>query len=499
MGGSRNEFDQIYASINMLEKNQKTAFGQLEVEMDDAVVQMKAGYGLHPKARTLTIGAATAETIDNLYTLSTGASTNTTGALFSIRQVHFRAGQGAKLIGDAIFDTPEVGSTQVFGLATAADALVFGYNLDADFCIQRDHDGHVIVQQLTITTPASGGENATITIDGTGFTVPLTAGTEIHNANEIADSLNAQVPTWVFSQNSDFVMGRSLLAAPAVGAFTMTSATAVGAFTEIATGITTIPDNILQADWNVDVMDGTGPSGMTLDPQKGNVYEVQFQYGFGAINFFIENFNTGERQLVHQIKYANNFTTPSISNPSFRIAWVVTNTTNNTNVVLRGSTAAGFNQGQIVVTDDGHAEDNTKSVGTAVFESVLTLRNRIVFGTNANLAEVSGIFLSAFADTSKGAIVEVIKGTVQNPVILGGTPNFQYKSELSSVMEVDTGGTTVTGGELVHSLIAGQDASVDLSQFNGVLQSGETITLAARIISGASSEVTVSVSWNEDI
>ena len=48
-------------------------------------------------------------------------------------------------------------------------------------------------------------------------------------------------------------------------------------------GVDTI---ISQASWNVDPLDGTGPSGATLDLSKGNIFQIVFTwYGYGVIEF----------------------------------------------------------------------------------------------------------------------------------------------------------------------------------------------------------------------
>lgn len=45
---------------------------------------------------------------------------------------------------------------------------------------------------------------------------------------------------------------------------------------------TTIP----QSSWNVDRLDGTGPSGATLNLSKGNIFQIVFTwYGYGVIEF----------------------------------------------------------------------------------------------------------------------------------------------------------------------------------------------------------------------
>lgn len=98
----------------------------------------------------------------------------------------------------------------VAGAATASDVIAFGYE-GAEFGVFYTHNGAVVVYELQVTGAAAGAENATVTINGTGYTVPLTAGTVELNAYEIATSLNAQVPVYNFSQNGDTVVLRSIL------------------------------------------------------------------------------------------------------------------------------------------------------------------------------------------------------------------------------------------------------------------------------------------------
>ena len=48
-------------------------------------------------------------------------------------------------------------------------------------------------------------------------------------------------------------------------------------------GVDTI---IPQASWNVDPLDGTGPSGLTLNLALGNIFQITFTwYGYGVIEF----------------------------------------------------------------------------------------------------------------------------------------------------------------------------------------------------------------------
>ena len=82
---------------------------------------------------------------------------------------------------------------------------------------------------------------------------------------------------------------------------------------------------------------------------------------------------------------------------------------------------------------------------------------------------------------------------------MGGTPNFTYEDEDNSIIEYDVSGTTVTGGRLIHSLIASPSGEVNLSDFNDLILSGETLTVSAQVISGAAAVVTTTINWDEEI
>ena len=69
-------------------------------------------------------------------------------------------------------------------------------------------------------------------------------------------------------------------------------------------GIDTV---INQSAWNVDPLDGSGPSGETLDLSKGNIYQIVFTwYGYGVIEFrvVLPNPTTGAQEVVTVERYS---------------------------------------------------------------------------------------------------------------------------------------------------------------------------------------------------
>ena len=71
-----------------------------------------------------------------------------------------------------------------------------------------------------------------------------------------------------------------------------------------------IVDNIVnQSSWNLDVLDGSGTSGKTLDETKDNIYVIDFQWlGAGRIRFGFDF--GGQITYCHEIVFANTSTVP---------------------------------------------------------------------------------------------------------------------------------------------------------------------------------------------
>lgn len=81
---------------------------------------------------------------------------------------------------------------------------------------------------------------------------------------------------------------------------------AVGLGVVVRTNTTGAPveTRVPQASWNLDPMDGTGPSGVTLDETKAQIFVIDLQWlGVGRVRF---GFNlAGVTQYVHEVLNAN--------------------------------------------------------------------------------------------------------------------------------------------------------------------------------------------------
>lgn len=82
---------------------------------------------------------------------------------------------------------------------------------------------------------------------------------------------------------------------------------------------------VAQADWNVDKLDGTGPSGLTLDVSQAQIFVIDFQWlGVGRVRF---GFNIeGTTYTCHELSHFNNITSPYIATPNLPVRYEIRNT-----------------------------------------------------------------------------------------------------------------------------------------------------------------------------
>jgi hypothetical protein len=269
--------------------------GALLTHDSHPTIQLSPVYGLRNVTDTETFAGAdaglsgTVSTVDESagaeYKVTTGTSVGGYGIVRSRRLARSREGQGLRYKLSARFDTPVASSTQRIGGVQIGTELSFGYN-NTTFGILYRTGGRVEIQRLTINTPAGGAETATITLNGTPTNVSLTAATAATNAAEIAAT---SFSGWNVYQNGSTVTFVASSLGNKSNTFSFASTgVAAGTFSEVIAGADVTDTWTSQSSWNIDPVDGTGPSGLTLDPTKGNLYMIEQQAnGYGNFEYAV--------------------------------------------------------------------------------------------------------------------------------------------------------------------------------------------------------------------
>jgi hypothetical protein len=486
-------------------------FGSIHTEKMTPIFQTDAVYGLNDgQVFTTSTLSGSAGSVDSKFIVSSGTNAFSSASIQSRRRLRYRPGQGVIGRYTSKFTTPVPFSYQIAGFGHAEDGVYFGYKDLAgsipEFGILYVNRGVREIQTLTITTASSTTENITITLNGVAFSVPVT------------NSANIQRTVWEISQfdysgweafpKDDTIVFVSSDAGNKASAFTLSNATtAVGTFVETKAGVTGTEQFIPQSQWNGDKLDGSGginnPSGVTLDPTKGNVFQIGIQYlGFGAITFDVEVVEGGNNATwvnVHTLDSPNNLTTTTFSNPSFPFTMAIYSAGSTTNLEVESGSFSGFVEGDVIARGNRFVYEGKAQalVGTTNYRALGTILNKRVYNGKASQVVINiKEFAAHIEDNASGGSMYLIRNGE-----LVGNPNFVDYS-VTSATSYDTSATEVTftdNNQVVATIPLGINGAEDHELKDTItIQPGEWITLAARSDTAVLDFCTIAVTTRED-
>ena len=465
-----------------------SAFGDSLSESFEPIVQINAQYGIDTEnIETFSATGGTTTESDAMFVCQTGTSIGGYGVIRSKFPTFYREGQGLTARFTAVFNPSNavVNSLQMAGLFNVQDSVCIGYR-GTQKAIVYDTYGKQEIQKLEITVAGNG--TLTVTLNSVNYSVPITTGTTAHNAYEIFAWFTANQSEWDCEQISNTVVFRNRNAAVKGGTYSVSGAGLTGAFTRLNQGVAKTEVTILESEWNGEPMD--------LDFSKGNVFQIKIAYlGFGPITFYVLCPIDGYFKLLHKINYQNLNTKPNLSNRALKIGWVAASLGSSTNITVKGACAATFIDGLSKNARHIHSQSNNNTVSTA-HQSILTIKSNLTLNNKANLGRVIPYRLSVASDSTKQTSFTIVKNATLTET------NFAYHDSNESVVTYDN--TLVSLNASDHRLYTGQVGTggaieIDLKELNISILAGETLTIFARVISGASSNVAVSIIWKEDL
>ena len=254
---------------------------------------------------------------------------------------------------------------------------------------------------------------------------------------------------------------------------------------------------IAQASFNKDKLDGTGSSGITIDPTKINIFQLSVGYlGARGCTFSIMHPTTGAWILFHDHILTGTTTDQTQSiNPTMTFGIQATNTSNNTNIVVKNGSVGVFIIGARERIGSTYGVNNNKSVATTD-TNIVTIRNNTTINSVTNQSQIRIRSLSVATAAGVPVVFKLIKNTT-----LGGVPAYTDVDATNSCAARDIAGTTVTGGNVQFNTTLGANGNVfvDLTEFDIFLSPSETLTCTAATISGGAANHVVAINWNEDI
>jgi hypothetical protein len=254
---------------------------------------------------------------------------------------------------------------------------------------------------------------------------------------------------------------------------------------------------IAQADFNLDKLDGTGSSGITIDPTKINIFQLGIGYlGVRGCSFSIQHPDTKNWIAFHDYSFMNSTADQSQSvNPTMTFGIQATNTTNATNIAVKCSSVGVFIVGRRERIGSTYGVNHNKSVGTTE-TNLLTVRNNTTINGVTNQSQIRIRSLSLATAAGVPVVYKLIKNTT-----LGGVPSYTNIDATNSCAAFDVAGTTITGGNVQFNTTVGANGNmfVDLTEFDIFLAPADTLTVSVVSISGGAAASVAAINWNEDI
>lgn len=209
----------------------------------------------------------------------------------------------------------------------------------------------------------------------------------------------------------------------------------------------TVDKVIPQNQWSHDKMDGYGPSGLVADFTKCQIFLTDIQWlGVGTVRCGLEI--GGKDYYFHHFDNANLVDTTYMTTANLPVRYEIEN------IGTAASVGTMLQICSTVITEDGGVDSagyythsaSTKTTPKAITTRacVLSIRPKALLNGIVNRARVIVLDIDVRATTNDCYWELVYNGAI------GGTPSWTSVSDNSPV-EFDIAGTTMTGGEVIHS------------------------------------------------
>jgi len=243
---------------------------------------------------------------------------------------------------------------------------------------------------------------------------------------------------------------------------------------------------VAQSAWNMDKLDGTGPSGVTLNPALHNLYVIDFLWhGAGRIRFGV--ISNGRIVYCHEVNGANTSASPYMRTPSLPLRVELNNT---------GTTASGTTLDLVCFAFQKESSDSlsapylftasTKNTLLSLANTIvplLSIRPKLLFNSLTNRIPIipNNILV---ATTQQLAYIQVLL----NPTLTGAS----FASvDTNSAVEADTTATAVSGGTLVKELYVPASSSLSSSAAASIISQLELLSLALNIAGNTQDILTI--------
>jgi len=256
------------------------------------------------------------------------------------------------------------------------------------------------------------------------------------------------------------------------------------------TGVASDARTVAQSSWNGDKLDGTGPSGLTLDPSKAQILWMDFEWlGVGSVRCgFVIN---GVFYICHTFDNANIISSVYMTTAILPVRYEITSTS---------AVAAYLKQiCSTVISEGGYEQASIEHVArrTSVFTNIDTAANFYpIVSIRLSSSTLGAVVLPTRIQFQPTTLQNYEIALIKNPTLTGASwtavpsdSNVEYDVTATAI---SAAGTICQTGYIANTGGGGQSSTVSPTGYNWDLQLGASLanvsdiyTLGVRTISGA--------------
>jgi len=212
-----------------------------------------------------------------------------------------------------------------------------------------------------------------------------------------------------------------------------------------------------QSSWNLDKLDGTGPSGVTLDNTKAQIFVLDLQWlGVGRVRLGVIN-GVGQIIYCHEFRNANALTTVYMTTANLPLRFELENTgATGSGTTLRQICASVQSEGGFEV-DRGYpfgASNGVTAIAVTTRRPLVSIRPRLTLNSIATQAVQISRIVAAVRAITNDAFIEIVYGGLPSRITLGGGTSWTDVDTNNSAVEFDVGSTTIAGGTVIAQFFA---------------------------------------------
>lgn len=229
---------------------------------------------------------------------------------------------------------------------------------------------------------------------------------------------------------------------------------------------------VSQSNWNLDKLDGTGPSGNTLDIEKAQIFTVDYEWlGVGRIRYGVVQ--KGVLTYVHEINNYNNLDKVYLRNPNLPIRYEITN-------FVTGAVGSSLSQICSTVVSEGGFDSTGfrqvvnsltgSAIGASEYRGTLAVRYNPNTSNGAQIIPEQVDFLIAPGNNSPfyGRWDLLLNPTFSNNNLLWTNVDSSRVTQQASGSLITNQGTVLATGYFAGTSGAGVGTNVILDPYYGL-------------------------------